>query len=131
MPVMDYKDVPTLVLPFIYDIQNNTTTLPERKEQVPSVATNAVTHHIRRFTEYTGLQHNECTLFPTIRDLLANLTLPNEPPAPINIQNQIVQSPIGQVGSSPSPMMHSPMPPMGQGGAQQPGYGMGPATGPN
>lgn len=131
MPGMDYKEVPTLALPFIYDIQNNSTTLAERKELGPSNVTSAVIHHIRRFAEYGGVQHNECTLFPTIRDLLTNLTSSNEPPAPINIQNQIVQSPVGPVGSSPGPMMHSPMPPMGQGGPQQASYGMGPTTGPN
>lgn len=135
MPGMDWKDVPSLALPFVYDLQLNTTQIAERRDQLPSLATRTVIQHLQRFGEYAN-GHTECSLFPAVRDLLTNLTLPNEaqpPPQPANIQNQIVQSPVGAVGSSPNPMMHSPMPPMGQTGPphQQTGYGIGPNTGPN
>lgn len=136
MPGMDWKDVPSLALPFIYDMSVNVTQVAERREQVPSFANSAVLHHLRRFADYGGVAHNECSLFPAIRDLLTNLSLPNEgqpQPQPSSLQSQLVQSPAGAVGSSPGPMMHSPMPPMGQAipSQQQQGYGMGPTGGSN
>ena len=76
MPNMDWKDQPSLVLPMVYDVNSNITQLAERREQ-QLVATNAVSHQLRRFADY-GVQPNECSLFPAIRDLLANLVLPPE-----------------------------------------------------
>jgi mediator of RNA polymerase II transcription subunit 14 len=37
---------------------------------------------LKRFAEYMmGVQPGECSIFPAVRELLANLTLPNEPPS--------------------------------------------------
>lgn len=162
LPNMEWKDSVTMLLPMVYDMTVNHTQLAERREQVTPQLTSAVSAHLRRFVECTVLQPGECSLFPAVRDLLMNMTLPNEQPPPGQMANQvsqhsierlsskkyltnditfqigpmgalapgagpgqmaqIVPSPVGtQVGSSPNPMMHSPMQ-MGATG-QQPNYG--------
>ncbi|CAD7082039.1 unnamed protein product [Hermetia illucens] len=126
----DWKDSPSLVLPMIYDSSSNVTQLAERREQVQSPATNPVSAQLRQFSEY-GAQPGECSLFPAVRDLLANLTFMNDNPPPPPMGMPIVPSPVGPVGSSPGPMMNSPMQTMGQGGPPQQVYGMGPNQGPN
>ncbi|XP_053690334.1 mediator of RNA polymerase II transcription subunit 14 [Sabethes cyaneus] len=141
LPNMDWKDTVTMLLPMVYDMTVNHTQLAERREQVTQQLTSAVSAHLRRFVECTVLQPGECSLFPAVRDLLMNLTLPNEQPPPGQMPNQIgpmggmapgggpgqmggqiAPSPVGaQVVSSPNTMMHSPMQ-MGAAG-QQPNYG--------
>ncbi|XP_058828466.1 mediator of RNA polymerase II transcription subunit 14 [Topomyia yanbarensis] len=139
LPNMEWKDSVNMLLPMVYDMTVNHTQLAERREQVTPQLTSAVSAHLRRFVECTVLQQGECSLFPAVRDLLMNLTLPNEQPPPGQMPNQIgpmggmqpvpgqmvgqiAPSPVGaQVGSSPNPMMHSPMQ-MGAAG-QQPNYG--------
>ncbi|KAG4074048.1 hypothetical protein HA402_014253 [Bradysia odoriphaga] len=124
LPGMDWKDSVSLVLPMVYDVSSNITQIAERRDPVQSIATSAASHQLRRFAEYPS-HHGECSLFPAVRDLIVNLTLPNEQqPNP----NQIIPSPAGAVGTCPSPMMHSPM--QGVQGAPQ-GYGMGANQGPN
>lgn len=86
-PGMDWKDTPSQVLPLIYDISSNITQLAERREQVQSLATNAASCQLRRFADFAA-QHVDCSLFPAVRDLLANLVLPNENPPP-QIPNQV------------------------------------------
>nr|CAD7404784.1 unnamed protein product [Timema cristinae] len=119
-------DPPSLVLPLVYDMSTNLTQLAEKRDPQPS-ATTAASHQLKRFAEM-GVNHMECSLFPAVRDLLANLILPNEPP-----QQQVASSPNPAVMQpSPAMQMHSPMPsggvglpqgqPGGPGGApQQPG----------
>ncbi|XP_055613544.1 mediator of RNA polymerase II transcription subunit 14-like, partial [Uranotaenia lowii] len=138
LPNMEWKDCVTMLLPMVYDMTGNHTQLAERREQVTPQLTSAVSAHLRRFAECYG-NSPECSLFPAVRDMLMNLTLPNEPPVPGQMPNQIVPlggmppgagpggpgmggqiapSPVGaHVGSSPNPMMHSPMQ-MGAGGGQ-------------
>lgn len=138
---MDWRDNVTMLLPMVYDMTVNHTQLAERREQVTPQLTSAVSAHLRRFAESHVLQQGECSLFPAVRDLLLNLSLPNEQPPsgqmpnqmgpmgslplganPGQMGGQIAPSPVGnQVGSSPNPMMHSPMQ-MGAAG-QQPNYG--------
>lgn len=79
---IDWKDTPSLVLPIIYDINSNITQLAERREPVPSGTTNAISHLLKRFfADYpTHSPMGECSLFPAVRDLVMNLTLPNETP---------------------------------------------------
>lgn len=85
---MEWKDCVSLVLPMVYDISSNITQLAERREQVQSIAMTAASHQLRRFADF-ALQ-NECSLFPAVRDILANLALPNEPqPAPPMQPNQV------------------------------------------
>lgn len=132
---MDWKDSVSLVLPLVYAISTNITQLVERREQPLSPILMAVHDQLRRFSEYST--HNnpngECLLFAVVRDLLSNFALPTDPPV-TNQQsaNQIISSPAGQVGSSPSPMMHSPMQNMNQSGGQpNQSYGMAQNQGPN
>lgn len=123
---MDWKDSATLVLPLVHVVNTNLTQMVERREVASPIAL-AASEQLRRFSEYTP--HNgECLLFAAVRDLVMNFTLPTDQQVPPNqqIPNQIIPSPVPQVGSSPSPMMHSPMQNMNQpGGPPQP-YGMGP-----
>ncbi|XP_055842956.1 mediator of RNA polymerase II transcription subunit 14 isoform X2 [Episyrphus balteatus] len=129
-PGMDRSNSPSLVLPMIYDLNSNITQLAERREQAPSQAANAAGNLLRRFADY-GPQPGECSLFPAVRDLLTNLTLPSDVPPPgaqMPGAQSIVPSP---VGSSPGPMMHSPMAQMGQVGPPPQGYPMAPNQGPN
>ncbi|KNC27173.1 hypothetical protein FF38_13837 [Lucilia cuprina] len=105
----EWKDSPSLVLPMVYDLSSNLTQLAEKREQVQSPAAVAASTLLRRFSEY-GVQHGQCSLFPAVRDLLTNLQLPNDVPPP----NQAIGPPVGpMVGSSPNPIMHSPMQQMG------------------
>lgn len=94
MPSMKWEESPCFVLPFLYDVQANTLCIAEKKEQNQhgqhsNVATSIANMQLRRFTECGGVSYNECSLFPAIRDLLANFAMPNEPPPPIPIQNQV------------------------------------------
>ncbi|XP_015120340.1 mediator of RNA polymerase II transcription subunit 14 isoform X1 [Diachasma alloeum] len=113
----------SLALPLVYDIQTNLTQLAERRDS-PSSSTAAASMQLKRFVEYPGVNYPECSLFPAVRDLMANLTLPSEPP----VMPQVVASPAaGQVTptqqiQSPAMQMHSPMA-GGQGPPQGP-YGM-------
>lgn len=95
MPNMKWEESPCLALPFLYDTQANTLCIAEKKElnvhahAHSNVATSIANMQLRRFTECGGFSYNECSLFPAIRDLLANFAMPNEPPPPIPIQNQV------------------------------------------
>uniref|UniRef100_A0A1I8PUW4 Mediator of RNA polymerase II transcription subunit 14 n=1 Tax=Stomoxys calcitrans TaxID=35570 RepID=A0A1I8PUW4_STOCA len=104
----EWKDSPSLVLPMVYDLSSNLTQLAEKREQVQSPAAQTASSLLRRFSECAV--HGQCSLFPAVRDLLINLQLPNDVPPP----NQLIGPPVGpMVGSSPNPMMHSPMQQMG------------------
>lgn len=104
---------PTLILPFVYDINSNLTQIAEKRD-TPLIHVATASMHLKRFAEY-GISHNECSIFPAVRDILANLMIGSEPP-------QIISSP-AHTGSvtptmQPSPaMMHSPI----SGGVQGPG----------
>ncbi|XP_043274195.1 mediator of RNA polymerase II transcription subunit 14 isoform X2 [Venturia canescens] len=122
---------PSLVLPLVYDVSTNLTQLAEKRDPGPASATAAASLQLKRFAEY-GANPSECSLFPAVRDLLANLTLPSEPP----VISQVVASPAGgqvtptQQIQSPAMQMHSPMaggqgPPQGPYGIQgMPSIGM-------
>lgn len=68
----------SLVLPLVYDVSTNLTQLAEKRDPGPATATAAASAQLKRFLECTSM-HNECSLFPAVRDLLANLVLPSEP----------------------------------------------------
>uniref|UniRef100_A0A1B6C077 Mediator of RNA polymerase II transcription subunit 14 n=1 Tax=Clastoptera arizonana TaxID=38151 RepID=A0A1B6C077_9HEMI len=121
---VQYMEPLSLVLPLVYDVNTNITQLAAEKRD-PGLATGtaAANAQLKRFLDVSLSMHNECSLFPAVRDLLSNLVLPSEPP-------QVVSSPVGpsQVvmggqGQSPAAMMHSPMMPSQQ-------SVMGPAQGP-
>lgn len=70
---------PTLVLPLVYDVTTNLTQLAEKRDPGPASAISAASMQLKRFLECSPM-HNECSLFPAVRDLLANLVLSSEPP---------------------------------------------------
>ena len=78
----------SLVLPLVYDSINNVTQLAERRDQTGNIGglgpvTNTASVMLKRFGECShmmGLQPGECSIYLAVRYLLANLTLPNEPP---------------------------------------------------
>lgn len=90
----------SLTLPLVYDVSTNLTQLAELRD---SAATNrslaganplaqTANMMLKRFAEFghsLGLQPGECSIFPAIRDVLSNLTMPNEPqPLAGNMQQQ-------------------------------------------
>ncbi|CAG5108193.1 Similar to MED14: Mediator of RNA polymerase II transcription subunit 14 (Aedes aegypti) [Cotesia congregata] len=107
---MPYQgEPPSLVLPLVYDVSTNITQLAEKRDPGPGSATAAASMQLKRFAEYASL--SECSLFPAIRDLLTNLTLPSEPSV---ISQGLASTASGQVTStqqiqSPAMQMHSPM----------------------
>ncbi|XP_034941406.1 mediator of RNA polymerase II transcription subunit 14 [Chelonus insularis] len=117
---------PSLVLPLVYDVTTNITQLAERRDPGPATVSSAASMQLKRFSEY-GINPSECSLFPAVRDLLANLTSPSEPP----VISQVVVSPAaGQVTptqqiQSPAMQLHSPM-----AGGQMTGGQMAGAQGP-
>ncbi|XP_068628587.1 mediator of RNA polymerase II transcription subunit 14 [Battus philenor] len=66
-----------LVLPLVYDVQNNSTQLADKRDAQPHLI--AVNLHLKRFSEFNQ-PHSECTLWPAVRDLLTNFTLPQDAP---------------------------------------------------
>ncbi|CAH1643386.1 unnamed protein product [Spodoptera littoralis] len=64
-----------LVLPLVYDMQLNVTQLADKQNAQPHLI--AVSLHLKRFNEFNQ-SHAECTLWPAVRDLLTNFTLPQE-----------------------------------------------------
>ncbi|XP_059049158.1 mediator of RNA polymerase II transcription subunit 14 [Achroia grisella] len=68
-----------LVLPLVYDMQLNVTQLADKRDSQPHLI--AVSLHLKRFSEFNQ-SHSECTLWPAVRDLLTNFTLPQEAPQP-------------------------------------------------
>nr|XP_033322342.1 mediator of RNA polymerase II transcription subunit 14-like [Megalopta genalis] len=117
-------ETPSLVLPLVYDVNTNVTQLAEKRDPSPASAMAAASLQLKRFAEY-GANQSECSLFPAVRDLLANLTLPSEPPP---VMSQVVQSPAGgqvtptQQIQSPAMQLHSPM--AGNQGPPQGPYGI-------
>lgn len=104
-------DPPSLVLPLVYDISTNITQLAEKRDPGPGPATAAASTQLKRFAEYSP-NLPDCSVYPAVRDLLTNLTLPSEPP----VMSQVVSSPApGQITptqqqiQSPAMQMHSPM----------------------
>lgn len=70
---------PTVVLPLVYDTGTNLTQLAEKRDPGPAAGLAAANAQLKRFLEVTAM-HGECSLFPAVRDLLANLVLPTDPP---------------------------------------------------
>lgn len=91
----------SLVIPLIYDVASNTTQLAEKKDTPPTPAMTAVNQLLKQFAQYQTA-HNECSLFPAVRDLLINLTLPSEPQQPMPALGAVqqIQSPAMQMGQS-------------------------------
>lgn len=69
---------PSLVLPLVYDTTTNLTQLAEKRDTGPAPAMTAASQMLKHFVQYQT-NPNECSLFPAVRELLKNLTLPSEP----------------------------------------------------
>lgn len=116
-PYPSSMDAPSLVLPLVYDVSTNLTQLAEKRDPGPASATTAASLQLKRFADF-GVSHNECSLFPAVRDLLCSLSLPSES------QAQVPSSPIPPtMQPSPAMQMHSPMPGGVVGLPPQPGAG--------
>jgi mediator of RNA polymerase II transcription subunit 14 len=76
-------EAPSLVLPLVYDVSTNITQLAEKRDPGPASATTAASLQLKRFAEF-GVSHNECSLFPAVRDLLCTLSLPSESQAQVS-----------------------------------------------
>ncbi|KAK5650997.1 hypothetical protein RI129_002026 [Pyrocoelia pectoralis] len=91
-------DPPSLVLPLVYDISTNLTQLAEKRDPGPATAMSAASQLLKHFAQFQTT-HSECSLFPAVRELLMNLSLPSEPqqpsPAPSSVQQ--IQSPAMQI----------------------------------
>ncbi|XP_065344128.1 mediator of RNA polymerase II transcription subunit 14 isoform X2 [Cloeon dipterum] len=103
---------PSTILPLVYDIMTNVTQLAHKQEQnqVITSALAAANMQLKRFSE-SHAGYDQCSLLPAIRDLLANLVMPNEPQPlmPPMAAAQVVGSPAMQ--SPMGQMHHSPLPP--------------------
>lgn len=77
-------DAPFLVLPIVYDTQNNVTQIADKKDLPNANILSHASLHAKRFADY-NMSHTECSLFPTIRDFLMNFSLPSEPPSQVGI----------------------------------------------
>jgi len=77
-------DAPSLVLPLVYDVSTNLTQLAEKRDPGPASATTAASLQLKRFADF-GVSHNECSLFPAVRDLLCSLSLPSESQAQVRL----------------------------------------------
>ncbi|KAL1505868.1 hypothetical protein ABEB36_005326 [Hypothenemus hampei] len=97
---------PAIVLPLIYDVAGNITQLAEKRDMGSPPAMAAASQVLRHFCQMQA-GNVECTVYPALREILMNLTCPNEP--------QANQQAVG-VPQIQSPAMAIP----GQGG--NPGY---------
>lgn len=92
----------TLVLPLVHIVTKNLTQLVSR-DNISSPIALTINEQLKRFSDYNA-HSGECSLYPAVRDILMNFSLPNEMSP--GIVNQIVAPPMGV---SPNPIMHSPM----------------------
>lgn len=68
----------SVVLPLIYDVGANITQLAEKREAGSNPAMTAASQLLKQFSQFPPTL-NECSVYPAIRELLINLTLPSEP----------------------------------------------------
>ncbi|XP_074645605.1 mediator of RNA polymerase II transcription subunit 14-like isoform X2 [Tubulanus polymorphus] len=76
-PVTQSGDAQTVIVPLLYDTNTNITSLAEqRNPQAPAPPANiAISNMLKRFAEFNP-KMNECSLYPAVRELLANLVIP-------------------------------------------------------
>lgn len=96
---------PAIILPLIYDTGTNVTQLAEKRETGSLPAMTAASQLLKHFSQFQS-NITECSVFPAIRELLINLTLPSEPQQ---------QNPTPGVQQMQSPAMQMPQ-------GAQPGY---------
>ena len=74
----------SVVVPIVYDIEQNQTSIVQKGEMSPvgSIANQIISNLMQSGALNTG----RCTIMPCVRELLMNLTLPNEGPSNPMIQ---------------------------------------------
>lgn len=136
------KQHPIVVLPIIYDIGNQITTLADRRDlNTPGIIMQTANFQLKKFMEKRGVSTTESSLYAAVHDLLMNLTLqvpgqPQQPPTmPGGPQFNVAGQMPGQM-MGPNQIMNPGQPDhqmmnqqgMGQGMPGQPqmnqGYGM-------
>ncbi|XP_043927769.1 mediator of RNA polymerase II transcription subunit 14 [Protopterus annectens] len=68
----------SIIVPIIYDMSSGTTQQADipRQQNSSGAAPLMVSNILKRFTELHPSRPGECTIFPAVHDLMANLTLP-------------------------------------------------------
>lgn len=68
----------SIIVPIIYDMSSGTTQQADipRQQNSSGAAPLMVSNILKRFTELHPSRQGECTIFPAVHDLMANLTLP-------------------------------------------------------
>ncbi|XP_013410599.1 mediator of RNA polymerase II transcription subunit 14 [Lingula anatina] len=77
-PTPGGSDQQSIVIPILYDINTNITSMVDQSRNQPqgsSPQAMAVMNMLKRFTEYHA-NSAECSIFPAVRELMANLILP-------------------------------------------------------
>ncbi|XP_069492639.1 mediator of RNA polymerase II transcription subunit 14 isoform X2 [Ambystoma mexicanum] len=68
----------SIIVPIIYDMASGTTQQADipRQQNSSGAAPMMVSNILKRFAEMNSPRPGDCTIFPAVRDLMANLTLP-------------------------------------------------------
>jgi mediator of RNA polymerase II transcription subunit 14 len=91
----------SVVLPLVYDVSTNMTQLAEKRDAGPASATAAASLQLKRFMECSG-GVMESSLYPAVRDLLSNLSLPGGVEPSVGHISPMMASP------DPTQLIHSP-----------------------
>jgi hypothetical protein len=65
-----------VVVPLLYDNSKNGLSMPEAKN-TPNIVSPSVVQVFKRISEI-GMQREDCTLFPAVRELMMNLNVGND-----------------------------------------------------
>lgn len=114
---------PIVVLPIIYDIGNQVTTLVDRRDlNTPAFIMHSASIQLRKFMEKRGVPTSESSLYSAIHDLLANLSLqiPGQQGAMSVGGPPFMQGNVGPMGGMPNQQL--PLQQMGPGPQIQPDH---------
>lgn len=78
VPTPQNTEPQTVIVPVLHIIGNNTTQVAEQRTMpnIPSTAAIvAMKNMMKRFHDFNP-DHNRCTIFPSVRELVANLVIP-------------------------------------------------------
>ncbi|KAJ1119040.1 hypothetical protein NDU88_007226 [Pleurodeles waltl] len=72
------QEAVSIIVPIIYDMASGTTQQADipRQQNSSGAAPMMVSNILKRFAEMNSPRPGDCTIFPAVRDLMANLTLP-------------------------------------------------------
>lgn len=93
----------TVVVPIVYDIKNNQTSIPH-KENINSPVMLAAQQILVNLGQTGALNTGRCTILPSLQEILMNLTLPNEaPPVMMHQMNRPMGPGMGPAGPQMGP----------------------------